>query len=37
MSEINFTSSAKQGDIIEIGIEVVNLEHRLRSNVKLET
>jgi acyl-CoA hydrolase len=23
MSEINFTSSAKQGDIIEIGIEVV--------------
>jgi hypothetical protein len=37
MSEINFTSS-KQGDIIEIGIEVVNLEHRrLRSNVKLET
>ena len=24
MSEINFSSSAKQGDIIEIGIEVVN-------------
>ena len=23
MSEINFTASAKQGDIIEIGIEVV--------------
>jgi acyl-CoA hydrolase len=37
MSEINFTSSA-QGDIIEIGIEVVKFEHRrLRSNVKLET
>lgn len=27
MSEINFVSSAKQGDIIEIGIEVVNFGH----------
>ncbi len=26
MSEINFRSSAKQGDIIEIGIDVVKLE-----------
>jgi acyl-CoA hydrolase len=26
MSEINFKSSAKQGDVIEIGIAVVNLE-----------
>jgi acyl-CoA hydrolase len=36
MSEINFTSSAKQGDIIEIGIEVVKFGV-IRSNVKLET
>lgn len=27
MSEINFMSSAKQGDIIEIGIEVVRFGH----------
>lgn len=27
MSEINFVSSARQGDIIEIGIEVVNFGH----------
>ena len=27
MSEINFTSSAKQGDIVEIGIEVVKFGH----------
>jgi acyl-CoA thioesterase YciA len=27
MSEINFTSSAKQGDVIEIGIDVVSFGH----------
>lgn len=27
MSEINFTSSAKQGDVIEIGIDVVRFGH----------
>ena len=28
MSEINFVSSAKQGDIIEIGIDVVKLDRK---------
>lgn len=27
MSEINFTSSAKQGDVVEIGIDVVHFGH----------
>jgi acyl-CoA thioesterase YciA len=37
MSEINFVSSAKQGDIIEIGMEVVKFGHTsitLRSEVR---
>ncbi len=37
MSEINFVSSAKQGDIIEIGMEVIKFGHTsitLRSEVR---
>ena len=44
MSEINFTASAKQGDIIEIGIEVVKfgksslaLKCEVRNKMTLET
>lgn len=44
MSEINFTSSAKQGDVIEIGIDVVNfgntsitLECEVRNMMTRET
>ena len=44
MSEINFTASAKQGDIIEIGIEVIKfgissltLKCEVRNKMTLET
>ncbi len=44
MSEINFTASAKQGDIIEIGIEVINfgktsltLKSEVRNKMTFET
>ena len=44
MSEINFTASAKQGDIVEIGIEVVKfgktsltLKCEVRNKMTLET
>ncbi len=44
MSEINFTASAKQGDVVEIGIEVVKfgtssltLKCEVRNKMTLET